>query len=45
MAIKAYKGQIAYTKSPDSFEFIENGYVVVDGANRRDGCAGAPGSV
>ena len=32
MAIKAYKGQIAYTKSPDSFEFIENGYVVVDGA-------------
>ncbi len=32
MAIKAYKGQIAYTKSADSFEFIENGYIVVDGA-------------
>jgi guanine deaminase len=32
MALKAYRGNIAYTKTKDCFEFLENGYVIVDGA-------------
>ncbi len=31
MAVRAYKGDIAYTKTPGEFTFIEDGYIVVDG--------------
>ena len=41
----AYKGDIVFTPSPDRFEVVEDGYVIVDGGTVRQVCGSLPASM